>query len=82
MTGPEPVPADPYTRDPGAPASFADAMAQLERCVRRLEAGDLPIEAALELYEEGVRLQALCADLLARRGPVRASRLALREPTE
>ncbi len=33
---------------------------RLEEIVRRLESPDLPLEEALELYEEGVRLIRIC----------------------
>jgi exodeoxyribonuclease VII small subunit len=60
------------------PQSFEAAMARLEEVVRALEAGDLPLEEALGLYEEGVRLTRFCQakleeargrlDVLAREG--------------
>ena len=36
--------------------SFEQAMARLEEIVRRLEQGDVPLEEALGLFEEGSRL--------------------------
>jgi len=44
--------------------SFEKALARLEEIVRLLEAGDLDLEAALGLYEEGVKLSGHCARLL------------------
>lgn len=35
---------------------FEDTLGALEGIVRRLEAGDLPLEDAIRLYEEGVAL--------------------------
>lgn len=35
---------------------FEEAMARLEGVVRRLEAGDLPLEESLQIFEEGIRL--------------------------
>lgn len=37
-------------------AAFEDILAGLGAVVERLEAGDLPLEASLELFEDGVRL--------------------------
>lgn len=40
---------------------FEEALKQLEAIVSRLEIGDLPLEEALSIFEEGVRLTKLCA---------------------
>jgi exodeoxyribonuclease VII small subunit len=40
--------------------SFELAIEQLERIVAQLESGDVPLEKAIELYQEGVRLSHLC----------------------
>jgi exodeoxyribonuclease VII small subunit len=40
---------------------FEDALARLEVVIARLEGGDLPLEEALSLFEEGVRLTRLCS---------------------
>jgi exodeoxyribonuclease VII small subunit len=37
-----------------APPTLGDELKRLEEIVRRLEADDLPIEEALQLFEEGV----------------------------
>lgn len=42
------------------PATFEEALAALEARVRQLEAGEVPLEKALELYEEGVTLAQRC----------------------
>lgn len=39
---------------------FEDALGQLEDRVRKLEAGDVPLDEALALFEEGVKLGQLC----------------------
>jgi exodeoxyribonuclease VII small subunit len=39
---------------------FEDALAGLERIVSQLESGDLPLDDALQLFEEGVRLSRFC----------------------
>jgi exodeoxyribonuclease VII small subunit len=38
------------------PSAFEDILARLNVVVERLEAGDLPLEDSLALFEEGVRL--------------------------
>jgi exodeoxyribonuclease VII small subunit len=43
---------------------FEDAVAQLEEVVRDLEAGEIPLEAALARFEEGVRLSRYCLGVL------------------
>lgn len=44
--------------------SFEDALKALEERVRGLDSGDLPLEQALRLFEEGVGLVRECQDLL------------------
>ncbi len=39
---------------------FEEALRQLEEIVTRLESGDLSLEEAMTLFEEGQRLAALC----------------------
>ena len=52
--------------DPQAPdLSFEDAYTRLEETVRTLESGELTLEAATNLYEEGMRLVQLCGRLLS-----------------
>lgn len=54
-------PQKPDPLEPDAPSrSFEAALAELELRVRRLEAGELPLEEALVLFEEGVRLTREC----------------------
>ena len=43
---------------------FEDALAELEKRVRRLESPDVPLEEALRLFEEGTRLARQCHDHL------------------
>jgi len=40
---------------------FEEALARLEKIVKSLEGGDLPLEESLRLFEEGVSLTRLCA---------------------
>jgi exodeoxyribonuclease VII small subunit len=44
--------------------SFENSLAALEKIVRELERGDLPLERSLELFEEGVRLSRECQERL------------------
>jgi exodeoxyribonuclease VII small subunit len=44
--------------------SFESSLASLERIVRELERGELPLEKSLELFEEGVRLSRECQERL------------------
>jgi exodeoxyribonuclease VII small subunit len=39
---------------------FEASLARLEEIVKALESGDLGLDAALELFEEGIRLSRLC----------------------
>ncbi|HEY7913738.1 MAG TPA: exodeoxyribonuclease VII small subunit [Blastocatellia bacterium] len=43
-----------------AEKSFEASLAELEGIVEQLEAGDLPLERSLELFEQGVRLSKEC----------------------
>jgi exodeoxyribonuclease VII small subunit len=44
--------------------SFESSLERLESIVDQLEEGDLPLEAALALFEEGVALTRRCAEQL------------------
>jgi exodeoxyribonuclease VII small subunit len=44
--------------------SFESSLMSLEKIVRELERGDLPLERSLELFEEGVRLSRECQERL------------------
>jgi exodeoxyribonuclease VII small subunit len=48
----------------GLPASFEDAMAELERLVEQMEAGELPLEASVAAYKRGSELVKYCAGQL------------------
>jgi exodeoxyribonuclease VII small subunit len=41
-------------------AGFEAGLEELEKVVRELEGGDLPLEKALELFERGVQLSEAC----------------------
>jgi exodeoxyribonuclease VII small subunit len=47
-----------------APSSFEAQLATLERIVRELERGDLPLEQSLDLFEQGVTLSRECQERL------------------
>ncbi len=44
--------------------AFEEAFAQLEEIVGKLEAGDLALDEALALFEQGQRLATLCSSKL------------------
>jgi exodeoxyribonuclease VII small subunit len=44
--------------------SFESSLEELERIVRELEQGELPLERSLELFEQGVKLSRACQDRL------------------
>lgn len=46
------------------PQSYEALYARMQEIVARLEAGELPLEEAMALYEEGTRLAAACQHLL------------------
>lgn len=46
------------------PVDFEQSLSQLEVLVEQLEQGDLPLEAALHSFEEGVRLTRECQGIL------------------
>lgn len=47
-----------------AELSFEQALRQLEERVQKLESGDLPLDDALRLFEEGVALVRQCHERL------------------
>ncbi|RLL48120.1 exodeoxyribonuclease VII small subunit [Oceanobacillus piezotolerans] len=44
--------------------TFEDAMKKLEEIVEKLEEGDVPLEKAINYYQEGMTLSKLCNDKL------------------
>lgn len=44
--------------------SFEKALSDLEKIVKALESGDLPLEKALEKFEAGIRLSRYCNEML------------------
>jgi exodeoxyribonuclease VII small subunit len=43
---------------------FEAAMERLDKIVSELESGDVPLEKAIELFQEGMRLSRLCGEKL------------------
>ncbi len=52
------MPGEPNEEKPLA--SFETCLDDLEKVVRELEAGDLPLEQALALFEKGIGLSQTC----------------------
>jgi exodeoxyribonuclease VII small subunit len=50
---------------PSLPA-FDDALARLEETVRALESGQMPLDEALAVFEQGIRLAQVCQEVLDR----------------
>lgn len=46
------------------PKTFESSLEELERIVRDLEQGELPLEKSLELFEHGVKLSRECQERL------------------
>jgi exodeoxyribonuclease VII small subunit len=80
----------PDGKPAGAPGSFEEQLAELERIVEQLEHGDLALEQSVSLFERGVQLSNACKAQLSsaesriqvlldpeRKGPVRVEELAL-----
>jgi exodeoxyribonuclease VII small subunit len=44
--------------------SFEEAMQDLEEIVEKLETGDVPLEKAINYYQDGMKLSKLCNDKL------------------
>jgi exodeoxyribonuclease VII small subunit len=56
------MPKKPMPAESSAPpSSFEDAMAELERLVEQMEAGELPLEASVAAYQRGSELVKYCA---------------------
>ena len=45
---------------PEAAPDFETALKRLEEIVKKLEGGELTLDASLELFEEGIQLSRLC----------------------
>lgn len=51
-------------REPGEELSFEEALTRLEKIVRELEAGEIPLEQAIENFQEGMKLARICREKL------------------
>ncbi|TCP31187.1 exodeoxyribonuclease VII small subunit [Scopulibacillus darangshiensis] len=56
MTEENKVPASSNTKD----ITFEDAMEKLEKIVKQLEENEVPLEEAIDLFQEGITLSKLC----------------------
>lgn len=48
----------------GSPPNFESSLEELERVVKQLEKGDLPLEDSLALFEKGMNLSTSCRQQL------------------
>ena len=53
------------SEDSATELTFEQALARLDETVRALETGDLPLDEATRLYEEGMKLARTCNEMLA-----------------
>jgi len=44
--------------------TFEQSMKKLEQIVQELESGDLPLEEAMQKFEEGIKFSRLCSEKL------------------
>ena len=56
--------SDPTVAADIAAMSFEDALAELEQIVRRLEAGQVKLDDAIQSYERGAQLKRYCEQKL------------------
>jgi exodeoxyribonuclease VII small subunit len=52
------------TASPASPASYEEALAELERLVAAMEGGQLPLDRLLESYQRGAELLGFCRSRL------------------
>jgi exodeoxyribonuclease VII small subunit len=72
---------------PDSIKDFESAIAELEKIVKQLEGGDLPLDTSLALFERGVALSRFChtkleeaerrVEILNERGEIRAAPASL-----
>jgi exodeoxyribonuclease VII small subunit len=60
----KPISADEAAVASVMPATYEDAMRELERLVGLLESGEMPLEQMLSGYQRGAQLLQLCRDKL------------------
>lgn len=61
----DPPISDPMESDAVAAMSFEDALTELEQIVRRLEAGQVKLDEAIQCYERGAQLKRYCEQKLS-----------------
>src|SRR5437868_4736373 len=54
----------PDSPDPAQPPNFETSLRELEEAVEQLEAGELPLEESLQLFEKGVASLKACHTIL------------------
>ena len=68
--------SDPIMAPNIAAMSFEDALAELEQIVRRLEAGQVKLDDAIQCYERGAQLKRHCEQKL-NEAQLRVDRIAI-----
>lgn len=53
-----------HPSDPGLPASYEQAVAELEQLVGQIDSGQLPLDELLTRYQRGAQLLAFCREKL------------------
>jgi exodeoxyribonuclease VII small subunit len=56
--------ATPSLEQAGTPATYEDALTELERLVAAMEAGQLPLDQLLQSYRRGAELLGFCRSRL------------------
>ncbi len=46
--------------------TFEDAIKEIETIVQKLEQGDVPLEKAIEYFQEGIKLSQICKEKLTK----------------
>ena len=69
------------TASPPLPATYGEAVAQLEQIVSGLESGQLPLEDLLGQYQRGAQLLAFCRERLQAVPPITASAASTEQPS-
>jgi exodeoxyribonuclease VII small subunit len=57
-SGPTPEPTPKPT--PNTPPTFEEGLQELENIVKEMETGELPLERAITLFEQGMKLSEAC----------------------
>ncbi len=73
------TPARPVSEGPADTLAFEEALGRLDETVEALESGQLPLEEALSVFEEGIRLAQRCQEMLDR-AELRVQRLRSGSP--